>query len=161
MSDERGVVVLTVTCGGERVDRYVAAAFEDLSRTAVQRLVEAGAITVNGGAVQASYKVQVGDRISVSVPAPEVAALAPEAIPLDVLYEDQDILVLSKAAGMVVHPGAGHSGGTLVNALLAHCPDLTGVGGKIRPGIVHRLDRYTSGVMVVAKHDRALRNLQA
>jgi len=87
--------------------------------------------------------------------------LAPEAIPLDVLYEDQDILVLSKAAGMVVHPGAGHSGGTLVNALLAHCPDLTGVGGKIRPGIVHRLDRYTSGVMVVAKHDRALRNLQA
>jgi len=161
MSDERDPVIVTVTRGGERVDHHVAAALADLSRTAVQRLIQAGAITINGAAVLVSYKVQVGDEISVFVPAPEAVALAPEAIPLDVLYEDRDILVVSKAAGMVVHPGAGHSEGTLVNALLAHCPDLTGVGGKIRPGIVHRLDRYTSGVMVVAKHDQALRNLQA
>jgi 23S rRNA pseudouridine1911/1915/1917 synthase len=161
MSGERGPEVLTVSRGGERVDRYVAGAIAGLSRTAVQRLIEAGAITVNGAVVQVSHKVQVGDEISVSVPAPESLALAPEAIPLDVLYEDPDMLVISKAAGMVVHPGAGHSGGTLVNALLAHCHDLIGVGGKIRPGIVHRLDRYTSGVMVVAKHDQALRKLQA
>ena len=152
---------MTVTRSGERVDRYVAAALADLSRTAVQRLIVSGAITVNGGGVQVSYKVQAGDEISVSGPAPVIVSVAPEAIPLEVLYEDQDMLVISKAPGMVVHPGAGHSEGTLVNALLAHCPDLTGVGGKIRPGIVHRLDRYTSGVMVVAKHDRALRKLQA
>jgi len=161
MSSERGTEVLTVTRGGERVDRYVAAALADLSRTAVQRLIEAGAITVNGCAVQVARKVQVGDEIAVSVPPPEPVALLAEAIPLDVLYEDQDMLVVSKAAGMVVHPGAGHSRGTLVNAVLAHCPDLSGVGGEIRPGIVHRLDRYTSGVIVVAKHDQALRKLQA
>ncbi|MCJ7549230.1 MAG: RluA family pseudouridine synthase [Anaerolineae bacterium] len=161
MSSERGSEVLTVARGGERVDRYVAAALADLSRTAVQRLIEAGAIAVNGRAVQVSHKVRAGDVISVSVPEPEPVALLAEAIPLDVLYEDQAMLVISKAAGMVVHPGAGHSGGTLVNAVLAHCPDLSGVGGEIRPGIVHRLDRYTSGVMVVAKHDQALRKLQA
>ncbi len=161
MSNKRGCEVLRVVFGGERVDRYVAAALADLSRTAVQRLVVAGAITVNGSVVPVSHKVQAGDEISVCVPAPEPVALLAEAIPLDVLYEDEDMLVISKAAGMVVHPGAGHSGGTLVNALLAHCQDLTGVGGKIRPGIVHRLDRHTSGVMVVAKHDQALRKLQA
>jgi 23S rRNA pseudouridine1911/1915/1917 synthase len=160
MSDEQGPEVLTVMQSGERVDRYVAAILVDLSRTAVQRLITTGAITVNGDIIQVSYKVRVGDEISVSIPAPEAVALVAEAIPLDVLYEDRDMLVISKAAGMVVHPGAGHSGGTLVNAILAHCPDLTGVGGEIRPGIVHRLDRDTSGVMVVAKHDQALRKLQ-
>lgn len=160
MGSEQGHVELIVENGGVRVDRYVAAELDDTSRTAVQRWIDAGAITVNGCVVQVSYKVQAGDVISVSVPSPEVTDLIPEAIPLEVLYEDHDILVVSKAAGMVVHPGAGHNQGTLVNAILAHCPQLPGVGDEIRPGIVHRLDRDTSGVMVVAKHDQALRKLQ-
>lgn len=146
--------------GGERVDRYVADKVGELSRTAVQRLIDQGEITVNGEQVQASHRLRMGDEIVVRIPLPEPVDLEPEPIPLDILYEDEHLLALNKPAGIVVHPGAGHRSGTLVNALLAHCPDLGGVGGELRPGIVHRLDRDTSGVMVVAKHDRALRALQ-
>ncbi len=145
---------------GARVDRFVAAARPDLSRAAVQRLLSAGHITVNGQAVRASYKVRAGDEVRVCVPPPRPARLQAEALPLDILYEDDDLLVINKAAGMVVHPGAGNPSGTLVNAVLAHCPDLRGVGGEMRPGIVHRLDKDTSGVLVVAKHDRAITGLQ-
>ncbi len=151
---------LVVTIGGERIDRYVAAAVEDLSRTAVQRLITEGAITANGQIVQASDRVQSGDNILVVLAPPQAVSLLPEAIPLDILFEDAHIVIVNKPAGMAVHPGAGRTSGTLVNAILAHCSDLAGVGGELRPGIVHRLDLDTSGVLVVAKHDRALRHLQ-
>jgi len=146
---------------GARVDKYVAEAVPDLSRAAVQRLIDEGLVLVNGGAVKASYRLQTGDAISVRIPPPEETDIAAEAIPLDIVYEDGDILVVNKPAGMVVHPAYGHRSGTLVNAVLAHCPDLAGVGGELRPGIVHRLDKDTSGLIVVAKHDAALRDLQA
>jgi len=145
---------------GDRIDRYVADKVRSLSRTAVQRLIDAEEIVVNGLPVRKSYTLQKDDVISVHVPPPKPTTLEPESIPLDVLYEDKDILVINKEAGIVVHPGAGHRSGTLVNAILAHCPDLQGVGGERRPGIVHRLDMDTSGVMVVAKNDRSIRHLQ-
>ena len=151
---------LTAAVGGERVDRYIADALGELSRTAVQRLIDEGEVTVNDEPTQASYRLREGDEIVVRVPPPQPVELVPQAIPLDIIYEDEDILVVNKSAGMVVHPGAGHRSGTLVNAVLAHCPDLQGIGGELRPGIVHRLDRDTSGVMVVAKSDQALRRLQ-
>ncbi|HQE92272.1 MAG TPA: RluA family pseudouridine synthase [Anaerolineae bacterium] len=146
--------------GGQRLDSFVAAALPDLSRTAVQRLIDAGQVCVNDRPTRAAYKVRVGDAIAVHVPPPAPAAIVPEVLPLDILYEDADILVVNKAAGMVVHPGAGNFSGTLVNALLAHSADFQGVGGALRPGIVHRLDKDTSGVLVVAKHDRAIHALQ-
>ncbi len=159
-ADSEQIFTLSVTNPGDRLDRYIAAALPELSRAAVQRLLEAGEITVNGRAERAAYKVRAGDGVTVRIPPPTPVDVMPEALPLTVLYEDADILVLDKAAGMVVHPGAGNPSGTLVNAILAHCPDLAGVGGELRPGIVHRLDKDTSGVMVVAKHDRAIRALQ-
>jgi 23S rRNA pseudouridine1911/1915/1917 synthase len=161
-ASERGGTVFELTGTGddERVDRFIAEARPELSRTAVQRLIDAGDVTVNGATVRAAYRVQPDDAIVVRVPPPRPTRLKPQPLPLDVLYEDADILVVNKTAGRVVHPGAGHPDGTLVNAVLAHCPDLRGVGGKLRPGVVHRLDKDTSGVIVLAKHDRALRGLQ-
>lgn len=154
-------VVLQVERGGVRVDKYVAEAVPDLSRAAAQRLIAEGRILVNGAVVKASCRLEPGDTISVEIPPPVEVSLAPEAIPLDIVYEDADLLVVNKPAGMVVHPAFGHGSGTLVNAVLAHCPDLAGVGGELRPGIVHRLDKDTSGLIVVAKGDAALRHLQA
>lgn len=154
------IFTLAVTEGGERLDRYIAIALPELSRSAVQRLLDEGEITVNGAPGRAAYKVRVGDALYVRIPPPQPTYLEAEALPLEVLYEDSDILVLNKAPGMVVHPGAGNPSGTLVNALLAHIPDLEGIGGELRPGIVHRLDKDTSGVLIVGKHDRALRGLQ-
>ena len=151
---------LEAAAGGERLDRYLADAWSDLSRTAVQRLIDEGHVTVNGSRVASSHRLRAGDAIEVHIPPPQPVELEPEAIPLDVLYEDADLLVINKPAGLVVHPGAGNRTGTLVNAVLAHAPDLTGIGGELRPGIVHRLDKDTSGVIVVAKHDQALRDLQ-
>lgn len=146
---------------GVRVDKYTAEAVPELSRAAVQRLLDEGRILVNGSAVKASHRLSAGDTISVQIPPPVEVEIAAEAIPLDVVYEDTDILVVNKPAGMVVHPAYGHDSGTLVNAVLARCPDLAGVGGELRPGIVHRLDKDTSGLIVVAKGDAAMRNLQA
>ncbi|MDH7490272.1 MAG: RluA family pseudouridine synthase [Anaerolineae bacterium] len=154
-------IVLQAERGGVRVDKYVAEAVPDLSRAAVQRLIDEGRILVNGAVVKASYRLEPGDAISVEIPPPVDVSIAPEPIPLDIVYEDADILVVNKPAGMVVHPAFGHASGTLVNAVLAHCPDLAGVGGELRPGIVHRLDKDTSGLIVVAKGDVALRDLQA
>jgi 23S rRNA pseudouridine1911/1915/1917 synthase len=145
---------------GERLDKFAAVALPELSRTAVRRLIDEGEVTVNGEFQKPAYNVQGGDEVVVRVPPPRPTSLQAEAIPLDVVYEDRDVLVVNKPPGLVVHPGAGHPSGTLVNAVLAHCPDLRGVGGELRPGIVHRLDKDTSGVMVVAKHDQALRELQ-
>ena len=153
-------VVLEVMDPGERVDRYVAGQIEALSRTAVQRLIDDGHLTVNESVPAAAQRLRLGDRVVVDLPEPQVTDLVPEMMPLDVIYEDSDLIVINKVAGVVVHPGAGHGSGTLVNALLAHCGDLTGIGGDLRPGIVHRLDRDTSGLIVAAKHDRALQGLQ-
>jgi len=149
-----------VETGGERLDRYVAGRLPELSRSAAQRLIEEGHVNVNGANRRASYNLHSGDTVTVLIPPPKPMELQPEALPLDVIYEDKDILVLNKAAGMVVHPGAGNYSGTMVNAILAHCPDLKGVGGVVRPGIVHRLDKDTSGVIIVAKDDDAIHFLQ-
>ncbi len=160
MTDGATVHRLTVSEKAERIDKYLARHLSDLSRTAIQRLIDAGEVTVNGAVPKPADDVAPGDEIVVRVPPPEPTTLVPQELPLDVLYEDGDIIVVNKTAGRVVHPGAGHPDKTLVNAILAHCPDLTGVGGELRPGIVHRLDKDTSGVLVVAKHDQAIRHLQ-
>ncbi len=139
---------------GKRLDVYVARRLA-LSRSAVQRLLDDGLVSVEGRPGKPATRVRAGDGVRVVIPEPERIETLPEDLPLDVLYEDEDIIVVNKPRGLVVHPGAGNWSGTLVNRLLAHCRDLSGVGGKIRPGIVHRLDRDTSGVIIAAKNDRA------
>ena len=140
---------------GERLDRYLAGAMPGLSRSQAQRLIDEGHVQVAGRQAKANLALKDGDHITVELPEPIPTSAQPEDIPVPVLYEDADLLVVNKPAGMVVHPAAGHSSGTLVNALLHHVDDLSGIGGEKRPGIVHRLDRGTSGLMVVAKHDSA------
>jgi 23S rRNA pseudouridine1911/1915/1917 synthase len=141
---------------GARLDRFLQARAPDLSRTRLQALIAGGQVHVTGGHAKASHRLRGGARVTVELPPPEPASLTPEAIPLDVVHEDADLLVVNKPTGLVVHPGAGHRTGTLVHALLAHCGSaLSGVGGVRRPGIVHRLDRGTSGLLVVAKTDHA------
>ena len=141
----------------ERLDIVLMTRHRDFSRSRIKGLIEAGFVKVNGEVVtKAGAKVDESDALDVFIPPPVPAVPEPEEIPLDVLYEDGHILVLNKPAGLVVHPAPGHLTGTLVNALLAHCPDLSGIGGVSRPGIVHRLDQDTSGVMVVAKSQRAM-----
>jgi 23S rRNA pseudouridine1911/1915/1917 synthase len=148
--------VVDPASAGTRLDRFLQARAADLSRTRLQALIATGRVRVAGGHAKASHRLRAGARVTVEVPPPEPVALTPEAIPLAIVYEDADLLVVNKPAGLVVHPGAGHRTGTLVHALLAHCgPELSGVGGARRPGIVHRLDRGTSGLLVVAKNDRA------
>lgn len=145
---------------GLRLDQFLTAALPALSRSRVQRLIKEGRVATAAGApVRASTEVREGERYTVDVPEVRPAAPQPEALPLRIVFEDSDIVVLDKPPGMVVHPAAGHESGTLVNALLHHVKDLSGVGGEARPGIVHRLDRGTSGLMVVAKHDSAHREL--
>jgi 23S rRNA pseudouridine1911/1915/1917 synthase len=145
----------------ERLDRWLAGQLGDQSRSSVQRWIEDGLVLVNGRPTRASHHLAPGDRVALTRPAPAPSILAPEAIPLVILYEDGDLLVIDKPAGLVVHPAPGHPAGTLVNAILHHCPDLQGVGGVQRPGIVHRLDKDTSGLLLVAKNDRSHRFLQA
>lgn len=140
---------------GERLDVFVARRCSELSRSRVQRLIEQGMVTVDGKQAKAGLRLEEGWRVHVTVPSPEPSEPAPEAIPLDVVYEDEDLLVVNKPTGMAVHPSPGHSGHTLVNAVLARCPELAGVGGEERPGIVHRLDKDTSGLIIVAKNERA------
>lgn len=149
------IITVTENYAGKRLDSFVAASTE-LSRSAAASLIEEGAITVNGNAVSKKYQVKVGDEISVTQKEPEEAEAAPENIPIDVIYEDDYIIVINKPSGMVVHPAPGNYTGTLVNALLYHCRDtLSGIGGVMRPGIVHRIDKDTSGLLVVAKCDEA------
>ncbi|HUG40466.1 MAG TPA: RluA family pseudouridine synthase [Longimicrobiales bacterium] len=146
---------------GERIDAHIAARLPDLSRSRVAQLIADGRVRLNGAVPRKSERVAAGDVVEVEVPPPEPSAVEPEAIPLDIIYEDRDLLVVNKPAGLVVHPAPGHRSGTLVNALLHHVTDLSGIGGVRRPGIVHRLDKDTSGLMIVAKHDRAHRRLAA
>ncbi|RMH97356.1 MAG: RluA family pseudouridine synthase [Calditrichaeota bacterium] len=143
-----------------RIDKFLALKFPHYSRAFFQKLIKQARVQVNDRVVKASYLLEPGDRVEVEIPPPEETELIPEPIPLDILYEDAHLLVINKPAGMVVHPGAGVRRGTLVNALMAHCTDLSGVGGRLRPGIVHRLDKNTSGLLVVAKNDAAHTALQ-
>lgn len=146
---------------GERLDRALTALLPGESRASLQRLMRAGLVRLQGKPARPAYMVRGGERVDVELPPPRPSRLEPEDLPLRVLHEDADLLVLDKAAGVPVHPGAGRRSGTLVHALLHHCKDLSGVGGVERPGIVHRLDRETSGVLVVAKNDAAHRSLAA
>ncbi len=148
-------VVFTAEEKGQRLDVFVVECFPELSRSHVQKLIEQGNVLVDGTVRKANYKLRGAEAVQVTVPQAEPISVEPEEIPLDILYEDKDIIVVNKARGMVVHPASGVYSGTLVNALLFHCQDLSGINGEIRPGIVHRLDKDTSGVMVCAKNDTA------
>ncbi len=142
--------------GGLRIDRYLAEAQEDLTRSYLQKLIAEGRVKVNENTVKANYKVNDGDMIKLILPPPVDLDLKPENIPLDIVYEDKDIIIINKRKGMVVHPAAGHYSNTLVNALLYHCKDeLSGINGILRPGIVHRIDMNTTGVLVACKNDKA------
>jgi 23S rRNA pseudouridine1911/1915/1917 synthase len=157
----------TATAGAEdagaRLDRFLALKLRELSRTRLKALILAGEVTASGRTIKdPEYRVKPGEAVAVRVPPPRAAKPRPENIPLDVVYEDGELIVIDKPAGLVVHPAPGNAGGTLVNALIAHCgKSLSGIGGEKRPGIVHRLDKDTSGLLVVAKNDRAHRALAA
>ncbi len=161
MSDMPAIIELTVPedAAGLRLDRFLAGAGRGWSRSQVPRWIEAGQVLRNGGPSKPAQLLQAGDVIEVSPPPPTPSVLLPQAIALDVLFEDEHVIVINKPPGLVIHPAAGNPDGTLVNALLAHCRDLSGVGGVERPGIVHRLDKDTSGVLVAAKSDQAHRAL--
>lgn len=153
-------LIVTDEFVGERIDKVVPALYKELSRSAVQQLITDNAITVNGNVVNKKYSVSNGDSICVTVPEPKNLSVEKENIPLDIVYEDEHLLVVNKPKGMVVHPAAGNYNGTLVNALLYHCGDsLSGINGVIRPGIVHRIDKDTSGLLVCAKTDAAHKGL--
>ncbi len=150
------------TESGERIDALLAQELETVTRSQAVRLIEAGAVTLRCEPLKKNHRVSAGDVYVVEIPEPEETALEPENIPLDVVFEDADVIIVNKPRGMVVHPAPGHAGGTLVNALLYHCGDsLSGVGGEKRPGIVHRIDMDTSGLIIAAKNDYAHRFLSA
>ena len=159
MAEEREVTFIAAG-EGERLDRVISTHSLDLSRAMAQRLIKDGAVTVNGRLSKPSYRVQAGDEIFVRIPAESPEEILPEDIPLDVIYEDDALLVVNKPAGMVVHPALGHASGTLVNAVLARCPQVAEVGGPERAGIVHRLDKDTSGLILVAKDEPTRAALQ-
>ncbi len=155
------VIELEVENWGERLDRWLSEHLPDISRSRWQKLIEEGNVSLNGQ-VCSSKKTRVtkGDRLKLVIPVPQLLDLQPEAIPLDILYEDEHLIIINKPAGLVVHPAPGHETGTLVNALLSHCQNLAGIGGVQRPGIVHRLDKDTTGAIAVAKTDYAHQHLQ-
>jgi 23S rRNA pseudouridine1911/1915/1917 synthase len=160
MMDAAKRLSLSVDESGVRLDLYVCQSCEGLSRSLVQKLIDDGHVLINGKLAKPSRKVKVGDVILVRVPPPEASPeLAPEELPVDILYEDQDILVVNKPAGLTVYPAPGHPRHTLMNAILAHCPEITNIESSVRPGVVHRLDKDTSGVMVIAKNKSAQLNL--
>ncbi|MGY2795504.1 23S rRNA pseudouridine1911/1915/1917 synthase [Thermostichus sp. MS-CIW-36] len=147
---------------GLRLDRGLAEQLPELSRSRLQQLIRQGQVWLNGQPCRDKDRpLQAGDEVEVRIPPATPTALQPEPIPLDILYEDDDLLVINKPRGLVVHPAPGHASGTLVHALLAHCPHLSGINGELRPGIVHRLDKDTTGALVIAKHDQAHQHLQA
>ena len=150
------IITITAQESGERIDALLARSVDGLTRSAAVRLIENGAVLVNGAAVKKNYKANAGDSISVEIPDTEELPLVPQDIPLQIVYEDKDVIVVNKKRGMVVHPAPGHPDGTLVNALMFACGEsLSGIGGEKRPGIVHRIDKDTSGLLIVAKNDFA------
>ena len=163
MKNQTGVYHIQKKHHGTRLDRFLIGVTEEMSRTYLQRLIRDGDVTVNDKITkQPSYQLRAADRVCLTLPPPRpLDTAAPEHIPLDILHEDSHLIVLNKPAGMLVHPASGVNSGTLVNALLSHCTDLSGIGGVERPGIVHRLDKDTSGVLVVAKTDVVHRGLSA
>ena len=153
---ERKEIVFDNNHIGERIDKALSDVAKDISRVAIQRMIEEGNITVNGKTIKASYKVANGDKVVVLIEEPKDTSIVAQDIPLDIVYEDNDILVVNKQKGLVVHPGNGNPDGTLVNAIMNYCKDsLSGIGGEIRPGIVHRIDKDTSGLLIIAKNDKA------
>jgi len=148
----------TVAHAGERLDKYIAEQCQ-ISRSYAQKLIDDGQVAVNGRSAKPSQRLDIGDKVVTNIPPPSAISLTPEDIPLKVVYEDKDLIVVDKPAGLLVHPAAGQHTGTLVNAILARCPDLGEINGSIRPGIVHRLDKDTSGLMMVAKNEAAQRSL--
>ena len=154
ISDEREILTITENEAGQRADVVLAAMLE-LTRSNMQKLLDEGRAIKGTKVIKSNYKVKLGDEIIVTLPEPQPLDVQPENIPLDIIYEDEDVVVVNKARGMVVHPAAGNYSGTLVNALLYHCKNLSGINGVIRPGIVHRLDKDTSGIMICAKNDAA------
>ena len=149
-------VTLTVEQSGLRADQYLAGVLDGLTRSAAQKLLEEGRVLRRGKALKKNDKLQAGDEVAVCIPDPTPVEIVPQDIPLDVVYEDEDVIVVNKPVGMVVHPAPGHPDGTLVNALLYHCgQSLSGINGELRPGIVHRIDRDTSGLIIAAKNDAA------
>ena len=154
--------IITAKESGERIDALLARAVEGLSRSAAQRLIEEGRVTLDGLPLRKNYRVSAGDELELLLPPPVDVPLLPQEMPLDVVFEDGDVIVVNKPRGLVVHPAPGHPDGTLVNALLWHCGDsLSGIGGERRPGIVHRIDKDTSGLLIVAKNDFAHQRLSA
>ena len=154
------LLLTTEEARGKRLDAYLADTLDDLTRSAAANLIETGAVIVNGKTAAKSYKIAGGETVEGTLPEPEPIDAVPQNIPLDVVYEDSDVIVVNKPSGMVVHPAPGHADGTLVNALLYHCGEsLSGIGGALRPGIVHRIDRNTSGLIIAAKNDAAHQSL--
>lgn len=161
MDNPANLTTFTVSLDGLRIDQYLADAIPTLSRTEVQRLIKSGDVQVNSAPVKPSYRLTAGEIITVAIPAPVVRTVEAEAIPLDIIFEDADLVAINKPAGMVVHPAHGNESGTLVNAALARWPEMRRVTGEERAGVVHRLDKDTSGVIVLAKTNEALKSLQA
>ncbi|WP_163194783.1 RluA family pseudouridine synthase [Clostridium thermarum] len=147
--------IVDVAYNGLRIDKFLSISMEDKSRSYIQGLIEDEAVKVNNKIVKSNYKLKTGDVVEAVIPDPVELSVEAEDIPLEILYEDSDVLVVNKPQGMVVHPAAGNQSGTLVNAILNHCSDLSGINGVIRPGIVHRIDKDTSGVLVIAKNDNS------
>jgi 23S rRNA pseudouridine1911/1915/1917 synthase len=158
--DQRAIkITVEAPDDGKRLDFFISAVLRDCSRSLAAELIKAGRIRVCDGVKKAGYRVRTGDEICATIPSPTPTAHEPESIPLHILYEDAAIVVINKQPGLVVHPSPGHATGTLVNALLHHCPGIQAIGGELRPGIVHRLDRDTSGTMVIAKNAIAMKHL--
>lgn len=155
MVEENNIFFIDNDNVGIRIDKYLNDIFEDKSRSYLQGLIEKEYIKVNNKCIKSNYKLRLNDKIEIILPEPEVLKVDPEDIPIDILYEDNDVIVVNKSKGMVVHPAPGNYNGTLVNAILYHCRDLSSINGVIRPGIVHRIDKDTSGVLVIAKNDEA------
>ena len=146
---------------GDRIDRFAASLLEDCSRSYLQKLIKDGALVLNGSVVKPSAIIKTGDHVLISVPESVLPDIKPQDIPIDIVYEDHDIVIVNKPKGMVVHPAPGHYEGTLVNAIMYHCKDLSGINGVLRPGIVHRIDRDTTGLLVICKNDDAHQKIAA
>jgi len=156
---DKNILIVEDDSIGIRLDKFLCQMNDKISRTQVQRLIDDNQVLVNGKQEKASYRLEAGDEVSCVIPSPQELQVSPEAIPLNIVYEDADVIVINKPQGMVVHPANGNYSGTLVNALLYHCRDLSGINGVLRPGIVHRIDKDTSGLLVVAKNDIAHQSL--
>lgn len=152
---EKTLLIVDERDEGLRIDKYLSQIFEDKSRSFIQGLIEKENVKVNNKIPKSNYKLKRNDEIEIIMPEPEILSVEPEDIPIDIIYEDEDVIVVNKPQGMVVHPAPGNYRGTLVNALLYHCKDLSSINGIIRPGIVHRIDKDTSGVLVIAKNDES------